>query len=116
MADKKGFAKFKAEDDKPPKLGPPGMSKEKKVAEGRKHEMTETPEEEKAEHSLNGKYVPPEAVAYRTAEEKCGNCEYMEASGLCTWLGMRVEEGATCSLFSFTEADMSGEVEEEEAE
>lgn len=44
--------------------------------------------------------ITPEAVCYRGANEVCGNCKYMEASGECQALKMQVEPGAGCNLFA----------------
>ena len=63
-----------------------------------KEEAAEPPKQEAAEHSMDGKYVPPESVGYHDSTETCGACEYNSEEG-CSWLGFQVDEGGHCSLF-----------------
>lgn len=51
------------------------------------------------QESTTGKAVPPHAVAYHTAAENCGACEYMGPDGNCSWLKMPVQHGDHCLLF-----------------
>ena len=43
--------------------------------------------------------VKPEAVSYRTSDQVCSACEYMDDAGSCKWLKMPVGEGDSCNLF-----------------
>lgn len=88
--------------------------KAEKMADNTRHEAMEMPAEEKAEHSMDGKYVKPEAVGYRSSEEKCSTCEYMGKDGQCSWLGMPVEPEASCALHEFR--DEAAETPGEEAD
>lgn len=75
-----------------------GQKKQGPAVRGPKEEEEETPQQEKAEHSMDGKYVPPESVGYHDSTETCGACEYNGEEG-CSWLGFQVDEGGHCSLF-----------------
>ncbi len=77
----------------PKKQGPPVRGPQDK-----EEEMEESPKQEAAEHSMDGKYVPPEAVGYHDGSEKCSTCEYNEKDG-CTWLGFQVDPEGHCSLY-----------------
>lgn len=102
---KSGFAIMIAAG--PKKQGPPvrGPQEKEEVA---KEEAMESPRQEAAEHSMDGKYVPPESVGYHDGSEKCSGCEYNEKDG-CTWLGFQVDPEGHCSLFS--EGEGEGEPE-----
>lgn len=76
----------------PKKQGPPVRGPQEK------EEAEETPKQEKAEHSMDGKYVPPESVGYHDSTEVCSACEYNSEEG-CSWLGFQVDDGGHCSLF-----------------
>lgn len=59
----------------------------------------------------SGKAVPPDAVAYRTEEQQCVNCEYLDSGGECSWLKIPVDPHDSCSLF-----EASGNAGEDYAE
>ena len=87
----------------PKKPGPPvrGPQEKEEVA---KEEAMESPKQEAAEHSMDGKYVPPESVGYHDSTENCGACEYNSEEG-CSWLGFQVDDGGHCSLFGEKESE-----------
>ena len=60
-------------------------------------ESDETPQHEEMESAAVD--ISPESVCYRDEMQKCGNCQYMEASGECQALKMPVEAEASCNLF-----------------
>ena len=82
----------------PPVRGP----REKDDAE--EEEAMESPKQEKAEHSMDGKYVPPESVGYHDSTETCSTCEYNGEQG-CSWLGFEPDPGGHCSLFGEKESE-----------
>ena len=98
---KPGFAIMIAAGPKKP--GPPvrGPQEKEEVA---KEEAMESPKQEAAEHSMDGKYVPPESVGYHDSTENCGACEYNSEEG-CSWLGFQVDDGGHCSLFGEKESE-----------
>lgn len=87
----------------PKKQGPPvrGPQEKEEVA---KEEAMESPKQEAAEHSMDGKYVPPEAVGYHDSSETCSVCEYNSKDG-CSWLGFVPDSGGHCSVFSEGEGE-----------
>ena len=87
----------------PPAQGPPVSGPQEKE-EVVKEEAMESPKQEAAEHSMDGKYVPPESVGYHDGSEKCGVCEYNTEDG-CTWLGFQVDDEGHCSLFGEKESE-----------
>ncbi len=98
---KPGFAIMIAAGPKKP--GPPvrGPQEKEEVA---KEEAMESPKQEAAEHSMDGKYVPPEAVGYHDSSETCSVCEYNSKDG-CSWLGFVPDSGGHCSVFSEGEGE-----------
>ena len=51
------------------------------------------------DHDLDdGGGIPPEAVCYRSADQKCGSCTFYEG-GQCSQLKMPVEDQAGCNLY-----------------
>lgn len=113
---------------KPPDLDEPGGKNRlahpkpgfgDKLKQYKQHEADETPEMEQAEHEGTAG-IPPEAVNYRTEQEVCANCEYMQQDGTCSWLKFQVSPGDSCNAFGPAEADRysqdeSGEGEPDEA-
>ena len=93
---KPGFAIMIAAGPKKP--GPPVRGPQEK------EEAEESPKQEAAEHSMDGKYVPPESVGYHDSTENCGVCEY-NGDGGCSWLGFEVDAGGHCSLFGEKESE-----------
>ena len=98
---KSGFAIMIAAG--PKKQGPPvrGPQEKEEVA---KEEAMESPKQEAAEHSMDGKYLPPEAVGYHDSSETCSVCEYNSKDG-CSWLGFVPDSGGHCSVFSEGEGE-----------
>lgn len=63
-------------------------------------EVEESPIEEVEEiEEVGAVDISPDAVCYRDEHEVCGNCEYMQSTGLCVPLKMGVTPGAGCNLF-----------------
>lgn len=57
----------------------------------------------------------PEAVDYRTSEETCGNCSYMQDSGMCSHpiVAQQVSPGDSCAAFDAREGEESDPNEQE---
>lgn len=53
----------------------------------------------------DGGGIPPEAVSYRSADQKCGSCTFHDG-GQCSKLQMPVEEDAGCNLYDAAGDDM----------
>ena len=103
---KPGFAIMIAANSK--KQGPPVQGPQDKMKpqqpQQEKEEMEESPKQEAAEHSMDGKYVPPESVGYHDSTETCSACEYNSEQG-CSWLGFEPDPGGHCSLFGEKESE-----------
>ncbi len=76
---------------RPPQSGPPDF--------GGKSDPEPDPGDpnESAEGETSGA-IKPEAVCYRTADQTCGSCEYMQDDGQCSRLMMPVADGDGCNL------------------
>lgn len=99
---KPGFAIMIAAGAK--KQGPPVRGPQEKEEVKQEEERAESPKQEAAEHSMDGKYVPPESVGYHDGSEKCSSCEYNAKDG-CSWLGFQVDPEGHCSLYGEMESD-----------
>lgn len=99
---KPGFAIMIAAGQK--KQGPPVRGPQEKMKPQVEEEAEEPPKQEKAEHSMDGKYVPPESVGYHDSTEVCSACEYNSEEG-CSWLGFQPDDGGHCSLFGEKESE-----------
>lgn len=60
-------------------------------------EPEEMPMHEEMESAVS---ISPESVSYRSEQQVCANCQYMEADGNCVALKMPVAPGDGCNLFS----------------
>lgn len=62
------------------------------------------------DHDLDdGAGIPPEAVCYRSADQKCGSCTFYDG-GQCSQLKMPVEDGAGCNLYDAKGDDDQGPI------
>ena len=73
-----------------------------------KNDAQETPEGEEEFHGGGAAKPTPESVNYRTEEESCGNCEYLQGAD-CRFLGQPVGPGDSCNRFEAKGEDERGE-------
>ncbi len=103
--------KAKGNNGPPPKLAAPGAAKEPAVNPFGKPKAPPVEDQPEAE----GRAIPQEAVCFRTGSQTCGNCEYMAASGECSWLKFGVEPGDSCNLFEEKTEGPEAQAEAKEA-
>lgn len=99
-----------------PKRGAPPRMHEDEMSESE-----ETPPVSRSEkpEKVGGYEISPEMVAFRTAEQVCGNCRHMQGDN-CDLLGISVAQGDSCHAYSEKEGGgeppMRDAYKEEEAE
>lgn len=90
-------------------LKDPGPVDKPKGRLSARNNAEETPEEETSYHDRGERPAPtPESVDYRTSQETCGGCEYMNGAR-CDFLDMEVGEGDSCRRFEAKGEDMGEE-------
>lgn len=64
------------------------------------------PSDDEAIEEMGGFTLMPDAVCYRTADQQCKSCEYLQEGNQCKVLNMVVEDDAGCNAHESKSEDM----------